>query len=153
MSPMAPAGSAKTKNGSADAVWVSATYIGPAPSDTMSHAAPTVCMNVPTSDMTSAIRRLRKSGVRNGFHRLGGTARTGADSAESALDVARVPMESIVRLGDGGISIELGTSIRRRWVVRSRPTILLLEAQGGAREHEHQRGLRCIVNDAEDPLP
>ena len=37
----APAGSAKTKNGRADAVWVRATYIGPAPSDTISHAAPT----------------------------------------------------------------------------------------------------------------
>ena len=36
----------------------------------MSHAAPTVCMNVPISDMTSASSRLRKSGVRNGRHGL-----------------------------------------------------------------------------------
>src|SRR5258705_3254764 len=83
MSPMAPAGSAKTKNGRADAVCVSATYIGPAPSETMSHAAPTVCMNVPISDMTSAIRRLRKTGVRSGRHRLGVPLPSGADSVES----------------------------------------------------------------------
>jgi hypothetical protein len=61
-------------------------------------------------------------------------------------------MKSIVRLGDGGISIELGTSIRQWWKLRSRPTISLLEAQGGAREHEHQRGSGRIVNDAEHPL-
>src|SRR5260370_4096136 len=72
MSPIAPAGSGKTKNGRADAVCVRATYIGPAPSDTISHAAPTDCMKVPMSDMTSAISRLRKSGVRRGRHRLGG---------------------------------------------------------------------------------
>src|SRR5258705_2256449 len=92
MSPIAPAGNAKRKNGSADAVWVSATYIGPAPRETISHAAPTVCMNVPTSDITSAIRRLRKSGVRNGRQRLGGPLRTGADRGESALDAVREPM-------------------------------------------------------------
>ncbi len=70
MSPIAPAGSVKRKKGSADAVCVNATYIGPAPSDTMSQAAPTDCMKVPTSDMTSASGRLRKSGVRSGRQRL-----------------------------------------------------------------------------------
>src|SRR6202171_489549 len=70
MSPTDPAGSAKRKNGSVEAVCVSATYMGPAPRETMSHAAPTVCMNVPTSDMMSARSRLRKIGVRNGRHRL-----------------------------------------------------------------------------------
>src|SRR3984893_19186058 len=71
MSPMAPAGSARRKNGSVEAVWVSATYIGPAPTETMSHAAPTPCMNVPISDTTSATSSWRKIGVRNGRHRLG----------------------------------------------------------------------------------
>src|SRR5436189_1476523 len=98
MSPMAPAGNAKTKNGRADAVCVSATYIGPAPSETMSHAAPTVCMNVPMSDMTSAISRLRKSGVRNGRQRLAGSP-PGADSGESALEGARERMQRIVPQG------------------------------------------------------
>jgi hypothetical protein len=42
MSPMAPAGSAKMKNGKAEAVCVSATYIGPALSETISPAAPTL---------------------------------------------------------------------------------------------------------------
>src|SRR2546426_6591132 len=71
MSPIDPAGSARRKNGSVEAVWVSATYIGPAPSETMSHAAPTPCMNVPTSDAMSATSSWRKIGVRNGRHRLG----------------------------------------------------------------------------------
>src|SRR4029077_10779023 len=52
------------------AVWISATYMGPAPRETMSHAAPTACMNVPTSEATSARSRLRNIGVRNGRHRL-----------------------------------------------------------------------------------
>ncbi len=71
MSPIDPAGNAKRKNGRVEAVCVSATYKGLAPSDTMSHAAPTLCMNVPTSDRVSAMSRLRKIGVRNGRHRLG----------------------------------------------------------------------------------
>src|SRR4029077_21251672 len=57
ISPMAPAGRAKMKNGSADAVCVRATYIGPALRDTMSQAAPTLCIKVPTSETTSAISR------------------------------------------------------------------------------------------------
>ena len=73
MSPIAPAGRAKRKNGSVDAVCVSATYIGPAPSDTISHAAPTLCMNVPMSETTSAMSKLRKIGVRSGRHKLGGS--------------------------------------------------------------------------------
>jgi hypothetical protein len=97
MSPMAPAGSAKTKNGRADAVCVSATYIGPAPRETMSHAAPTVCMNVPISDMTSAISRFRKSGVRSGRHRVGVRPASAADSLESEPDVARGRTERIER--------------------------------------------------------
>src|SRR4029077_4142187 len=71
MSPMAPAGSAKTKNGKAEAVCVSATYIGPALSETMSQAAPTLCMNAPMSETTAAMSRFRKVGVRNGRQRLG----------------------------------------------------------------------------------
>src|ERR1700722_9917939 len=71
MSPRAPAGSAKTKKGKADAVCVGATYMGPALSETISHAAPTLCMNVPMSDTMSAISRLRKAGARNGRQRLG----------------------------------------------------------------------------------
>src|SRR5215469_11917251 len=71
MSPMAPAGSAKTKNGSAEAVCVSATKIGPALSEIMSQAAPTLCMNVPISERTSAMNRFRKVGARNGRQRLG----------------------------------------------------------------------------------
>src|SRR5262249_51530064 len=73
MSPIAPAGKARTKNGRADAVCVKATYIGPAFSDTINQAAPTFCMNVPTSETTLAIRRLRKVGDRNGRQRLAGT--------------------------------------------------------------------------------
>ena len=70
MSPMAPAGNAKRKNGRVEAVCVSATYSGLAPIDTMSHAAPTLCMNVPTSDTTSAMSSWRKIGVRSGRHKL-----------------------------------------------------------------------------------
>ena len=51
----APAGSAKRKNGSVEAVCVNATRSGLAPIDTISHADPTPCMNVPTSDTTSAM--------------------------------------------------------------------------------------------------
>src|SRR5215470_2045155 len=69
-SPIAPAGSANTKKGKADAVCVSATYIGPALIETMSHAAPMLCMNAPTSETTSAIIRLRKVGVLKGCQRL-----------------------------------------------------------------------------------
>jgi hypothetical protein len=56
MSPSDPAGNAKRKKGSVEAVCVSATYSGLAPSDTMSHAEPTPCMNVPTSETMSAMR-------------------------------------------------------------------------------------------------
>ena len=69
MSPTAPAGRASTKNGSADAVWMSATYIGPASSDTINHAAPTLCMKVPISETTFAVSRLRNVGERNGRQR------------------------------------------------------------------------------------
>ena len=74
MSPMAPAGRAKMKNGRELAVCVSATYKGPALSDTMSQAAPTLCMNVPTSEAMSASKRLRNVLTPKGLHRLGTTA-------------------------------------------------------------------------------
>src|ERR1700722_9392801 len=70
MSPMAPAGREKIKKGKADAVCVRATYIGPALRDTMSQAAPTLCMKVPTSETTLAISRLRNVDDRRGRHRL-----------------------------------------------------------------------------------
>ena len=71
---MAPAGRAKMKNGRELAVCVSATYKGPALSDTMSQAAPTLCMNVPTSEAMSASKRLRNVLTPKGLHRLGTTA-------------------------------------------------------------------------------
>src|SRR5262245_21365725 len=71
MSPMDPAGKANRKNGSVEAVWVNATYNGPAPSDTISHAEPTPCMKVPTSDTMSATSSWLKTGVRSGRQRLG----------------------------------------------------------------------------------
>src|SRR5258708_37848999 len=74
ISPMAPAGRAKMKNGSADAVCVRATYIGPALRDTMSQAAPTLCIKVPTSETTSATSRLRNVDDRRGCQRLAGAS-------------------------------------------------------------------------------
>src|SRR5258708_18780840 len=89
MSPMAPAGSATRKNGRVEAVWVNATYRGPAPSETMSQAAPTPCMDVPTSDAMSAIRSQRKIGVRSGRHGLG---RSGFDAiALPAFQLLAIP--------------------------------------------------------------
>jgi len=70
MSPIAPAGRASTKNGSAEAVCVRATYIGPALSDTINQAAPTLCINVPISETTFAVSKLRKVDDRNGRQRL-----------------------------------------------------------------------------------
>jgi hypothetical protein len=70
ISPSAPAGKANRKKGNADAVWVSATYIGPAWSDTINQAAPTLCMNVPTSEKMSAINKLRNVCPRSGRHTL-----------------------------------------------------------------------------------
>src|SRR2546428_1114791 len=89
MSPIDPAGSARRKNGSVEAVWVSATYIGPAPSETMSHAAPTPCMNVRTSDTTSATSSSRKIGVRNGRHKLG-ASRFGDVAIEMSRKISRL---------------------------------------------------------------
>src|SRR5882672_1336468 len=70
MSPIAPAGRASIKNGRADAVCVRATYIGPALRDTISQAAPTLCINVPTSETTSATSKLRKVDDLRGRHKL-----------------------------------------------------------------------------------
>jgi len=49
---------------------VRATYIGPALSDTINQAAPTLCINVPTSETTFAVSKLRKVGDVNGRQRL-----------------------------------------------------------------------------------
>ena len=68
MSPIAPAGNANTKNGNDEAVCVRATIVASAPSDTISHAAPTLCMNVPMSDTRSAMNTWRKRGTRRGRH-------------------------------------------------------------------------------------
>jgi hypothetical protein len=70
MSPSAPAGNANKKKGNADAVWVSATYIGPAWSETINQAAPTLCMNVPMSEKMSAISKSRNVCPRSGRHTL-----------------------------------------------------------------------------------
>src|ERR1700735_607766 len=70
MSPMDPAGSARMKNGSAVAVWMSAICSGLLLSDVINHAAPTPCIKEPTSDAKSAIRRFRKSGMRRGLQGL-----------------------------------------------------------------------------------
>jgi hypothetical protein len=83
MSPTAPAGKAKRKKGNDDAVWVSATIVALAPSDTMSQDAPTLCMNVPMLDSRSAMKTFRKMGMRRGVQRLL-TART--QSTVEALD-------------------------------------------------------------------
>src|SRR5258708_35289416 len=85
MSPMAPAGRAKIKNGRAEAVCVRATYIGPALSDTISHAAPTLCINVPVSETTSAMSKLRKVDDLKGRHKL---AEPGLDGSADAIHVA-----------------------------------------------------------------
>src|SRR5262249_14836212 len=71
MSPIAPAGRASRRKGSDDAVCVSATNVAPAPNDTMSHAAPTLCMNAPMSDARLARSRLRNVLTRRGAARLG----------------------------------------------------------------------------------
>src|SRR6266567_4101924 len=44
--------------------------MGPALSDTINQAAPTLCMNVPTSETTSAMSRLRKVDDLRGRQRL-----------------------------------------------------------------------------------
>src|SRR5580658_371174 len=71
ISPAEPAGRASRKYGKEAAVCVSATEIGPAPSEPINHAAPTFCMKAPASEMTSAISRLRKIVTRSGRHRFG----------------------------------------------------------------------------------
>ena len=50
---------------------MSATYIGPALSDNINHAAPTACVNAPMSLTTLASSRLRNTGTRRGRHKLG----------------------------------------------------------------------------------
>ena len=97
MSPIAPAGSAKMTNGKADAVCVSATYMGPALRDTISQAAPTLCMKVPTSETTSATRS------HYGMSTI----------AEGARDWSeRHSPESPCLVSSAGISIFLGRFVR-----------------------------------------
>jgi len=64
------AGRANRKNGNADAVWVSATNNGPALMDSINQAAPTLCINVPTSEKMSAISKSRNVCPRRGRHTL-----------------------------------------------------------------------------------
>src|SRR5580693_2966990 len=85
ISPIAPAGSASRKNGNADAVWIRATYMGPALSDTINQAAPTLCINVPTSETTSAMSKLRKIDDLRGRHKL---AEPGLDGCADAIHLA-----------------------------------------------------------------
>src|SRR5580704_11785224 len=66
MSPMDPAGSARMKKGSAEAVWMSAICRGLLLREVISQAAPTACIKAPTSETKSAIRRLRNNGIRRG---------------------------------------------------------------------------------------
>ena len=56
---------------------MSATYIVLVVSDIISHAAPTLCINVPMSETKSAIRRLRNIGMRSG--------RQGLDDVEESV--------------------------------------------------------------------
>jgi hypothetical protein len=67
---MEPAGSARMKKGNAEAVWIKAMCIGLLLSEVISHAAPTLCMNVPISETKSAMSRFRKSPTRSGRHAL-----------------------------------------------------------------------------------
>jgi hypothetical protein len=60
---------------------VRATYIGLPLSDTISQAAPTPCINVPISETTSAMSKLRKIDDLRGRQRL----------AESGLDLGAMP--------------------------------------------------------------
>src|ERR1700730_2211225 len=73
MSPMDPAGSARMKKGSAEAVWMSAICRGLLLSEVINQAAPTLCIKAPTSETKSAIRRSRNNGIRRGRHGLDGT--------------------------------------------------------------------------------
>jgi hypothetical protein len=91
ISPIEPAGSANTKNGSVDAVCVNATYSGLAPNDTISQAEPTFCMNVPTSDTTSATSSWRKIGVRSGRQTLMASARAPGAGVTRLSSIARRP--------------------------------------------------------------
>src|SRR5258707_6978 len=118
ISPAEPAGSARRKNGSAEAVCVSATYIGPAPSDTINHAAPTLCMKVPISEMTSATSRLRKTAVCSGRHKLG----------EPGCTVSEV----LMRLSDRFIR-------RQKLLSQLRPGVTILKYVVCQRESLNQR--------------
>ena len=95
MSPIAPAGSARRKKGSVAAVWVNAIAAVLAPSDTISQAAPTLCMNVPMSDARSAMSRLRNIGFRSGCQRLG-AVRTGVTTSGMGSDECHFTMRLVV---------------------------------------------------------
>src|SRR5580704_10241241 len=114
MSPMAPAGRARIKNGRADAVCVRATYIGPALRDTISQAAPTLCINVPTSETTSATSKLRKVDDLRGRHRL-------PDPSLVEIATASALCFHIISISSGRVpSREHGTAIEGPYQFRMR---------------------------------
>jgi hypothetical protein len=62
ISASAPAGSAKSRIGRLDAVWISATISGEADNEVISQAAPTFCIQVPmleTREATESARNMR----------------------------------------------------------------------------------------------
>src|SRR5262249_3998635 len=61
-----PAGSPTRNTGRLVAACTSATMVGDGASEVMSHAAPTLCIHVPTFDTTVAVHRARKRGARSG---------------------------------------------------------------------------------------
>ena len=117
MSPIAPAGKASTKKGSADAVCVRATYIGPAFSDTISQAAPTFCMKVPISETTLAMSKLRKVGERSGRQRL----------VEAELPELLTPVSIACRFHSDSITVRAQRAARG--AARHRDTQLIAAAR------------------------
>ena len=63
----APAGSESTNTGSADAAARSAITPGERERSVSSHAAPTLCIQVPRFETSAAIQSARKIGIRNGL--------------------------------------------------------------------------------------
>src|ERR1700687_1652076 len=49
---------------------MSATENGPAPKESISHAAPTLCSKAPAPERTFAMSKCRKIGTRNGRHKV-----------------------------------------------------------------------------------
>jgi hypothetical protein len=65
-SPIAPAGTANSSTGRLDAVWISATGAAAVVSESISHCAPTVCIQPPTLLTNCASHIARNVGERNG---------------------------------------------------------------------------------------